>query len=159
MMIKALANESDYWYYTDLIYQQFEGLMYGYSQAAPTSQVSLLDCSICLPSPSPSSLLPPHLHPSCLLPSIPPASFLPSLLPPSFHPSSLTFLPPASFLPSLLPPSFYPSCLLPSTLPASFLPRSPTSPFLLKYDQTITQLQKKIIHRYLLPKHHDFFNY
>ena len=56
MMIKALANESDYWYYTDLIYQQFEGLMYGYSQAAPSSQVSVLHCSI-LSSPLTSSPL------------------------------------------------------------------------------------------------------
>ena len=53
MMIKALANESDYWYYTDLIYQQFEGLMYGYSQAAPSSQVSVPDWSVYLPPPSP----------------------------------------------------------------------------------------------------------
>ena len=42
MMIDAHSSDSDYWYYTGLIYQQFQGLMYGYNQAAPTSQVSAL---------------------------------------------------------------------------------------------------------------------
>lgn len=41
-MINTHADVSAYWYYTGLIYQQFEGLMYGYSQTAPPSQVSIL---------------------------------------------------------------------------------------------------------------------
>ena len=52
MMIDTYSNESDYWYYTGLIYHQFQGLMYGYNQAAPDSQVSIPIMVITKGSPS-----------------------------------------------------------------------------------------------------------
>ena len=32
-------NSSDYWYYTGLIYAQFQGLVHGYALAAPAAEV------------------------------------------------------------------------------------------------------------------------
>lgn len=32
-------NSSDYWYYTGLIYAQFQGLMHGYALVAPAAEV------------------------------------------------------------------------------------------------------------------------
>ena len=36
------SNQSDYWYYTGLIYAQFQGLVAGYAAVAPANEVGYL---------------------------------------------------------------------------------------------------------------------